>query len=163
MKKGFTLIELLVVVLIIGILASIALPQYTKAVEKSRTAEALILLKSIVDSSNRYYLEHGTTPTSFESLDLDFPNVTSAKQAKTKAFTYELQTSSTQLWAIATRTNNGSNGTSGSSVPDNQYVRIIYYSSEGGKSGYRYCTDKNSTKTCKGLGAGSCSSLSCSF
>ena len=75
--EGFTLIELLVVVLIIGILASVALPQYEKAVEKSRAAGAYQLIKSINDAQKIANLEKGTTGQvyPFEELSISFTDI----------------------------------------------------------------------------------------
>ena len=69
-KKGFTLIELLVVVLIIGILAAMAMPQYFKAVERSRMTEADQLLSSIAQAQQRKYLQINKYTTEYKSLDV---------------------------------------------------------------------------------------------
>ena len=71
--NAFTLIELLVVVLIIGILAAVALPQYQKAVEKSRATQALTLLKSVGQAAEAHYLANGTKVSSFDELAIDVP------------------------------------------------------------------------------------------
>ena len=67
---GFTLIELLVVVLIIGILAAIAVPQYRVAVAKAQAAEAITVLTALEKARTAYHLAHGTWPTSMEDLDI---------------------------------------------------------------------------------------------
>ena len=69
---GFTLIELLVVVLIIGILAAIALPQYQMAVGKTKLIELKSGIKNIYDAEQRYYLVHNSYPTSVDDLDISF-------------------------------------------------------------------------------------------
>ena len=72
-KKAFTLIELLVVVLIIGILAAVALPQYEKAVKKTRLVQAIPTLKAISYAKERYFLANGNYTDDLDALDVSVP------------------------------------------------------------------------------------------
>ena len=72
-NRAFTLIELLVVVLIIGILAAVALPQYQKVVIRSRYARLKSVVKSIKMAEDVYYLANHKYTDDYAELDIDLP------------------------------------------------------------------------------------------
>ena len=86
-NNAFTLIELLVVVLIIGILAAVAVPQYQKAVEKSKAAQGIALVKSFAQAAEAYHLVNGTYAT---NADIDALDVGLSDEQKTKLLCADL-------------------------------------------------------------------------
>ena len=102
-RQAFTLIELLVVVLIIGILAAVALPQYQKAVEKSRAAQALVLLKALDQAQRAYYLANGTYSNSFAELDVSVPWSGSDTAVSNQYWTIDLYNATSDNGYIANR------------------------------------------------------------
>ncbi len=72
-NHAFTLIELLVVVLIIGILAAIAVPQYQKAVMRADLHRGINLVESLYQAQQAYALAHGDFATDIDDLDISLP------------------------------------------------------------------------------------------
>ncbi|MBR2082263.1 MAG: prepilin-type N-terminal cleavage/methylation domain-containing protein [Elusimicrobiaceae bacterium] len=73
-KQAFTLIEILVVVLIIGILAAVAVPQYRIAVAKTRYTELMAVVDALSKAEEIYYLANGKYTDNMEELDISVNN-----------------------------------------------------------------------------------------
>ena len=70
--KAFTLMELIIVVIVIGILASIGIPQYFRVSERGRAAEAVAILGSLRSAQLRYASQFGTTTGTLSRLDVEY-------------------------------------------------------------------------------------------
>lgn len=95
-KSGFTLIELVVVALLVVILTSIGLPQYTRSLKRARSSEGLAQGKMIFDSAVRYRAETGGSgPDTFNVLDvtLEYDGDLDTNTITMGDFTYTLESS----------------------------------------------------------------------
>ena len=136
-RRGFTLIELLVVVLIIGILAAVAVPQYQLAVEKARATEALTTINALVKAENVYKLANGSPTTNFAKLDIGLPSTT------TQNFVYTLSLIDNTANGFSVYANRRHNG-----IKRNQYE---IYSSASRKTNFCVAYTQEAQPICKNL------------
>ena len=170
MTKGFTLIELLVVVLIIGILAAVALPQYETAVLKSRLATVITTVKSISDAAEVYYLANGSyAPDDASVLDISEIsgcNYTSGGHFYCGNTMYDYN-AGTDSWHVSLQEDRmdgmvcNKNCQEAGAVIRVRYIQ--YFNNSPRRSGERHCLAEDgssaASKVCKSMGAVSSSLL----
>ncbi|MDD5116471.1 MAG: prepilin-type N-terminal cleavage/methylation domain-containing protein [Candidatus Omnitrophica bacterium] len=127
MRKGFTLIELIVVIIIVGILASVGMTQYTKVVEKGRAGEARLILGSLRTAEIAENMENGAY-TTLSGLGVSAP----AACTSTHYFSYSC--SSTTGTCTATRCTGTAGKTPGASASYTKTVSVA--GTWGGDAGY---------------------------
>lgn len=115
-KSGFTLLEIIIVIIIVGVLASLALPRFFSTVEFSKSTEALNAMGTIRQSMERCYLAAGgtynpSTPCQISNLDVEDPaNSPGAR------FTYVVSGQSATGYSILATRNNADGGDGSSTI-----------------------------------------------
>ena len=108
MKKGYTILELVVAVVIVAILAMLALPRFTKLIEKARVSEGVILLNTLRTAQRRYYIEHDVYPGASGSMSMPGDLGLTPDDIKAKYFVVSIPFPVTSFWlARVTRMKDG--------------------------------------------------------
>ncbi|MDD4894030.1 MAG: type IV pilin protein [Candidatus Omnitrophica bacterium] len=102
-NKAFTLLELIVVIIIIGILATLGLTQYTRIVEKGRKAEAAAILGEARTLQSAYYTQNGAWATSYTDLGISVP----ASCTSTHYYSYTIYSDASGTRGVGARCTSG--------------------------------------------------------
>ena len=164
MKKAFTLIELLVVVLIIGILAAIAVPQYQKAVTKTHITAGFPIGRALMTTLDEYYLANSGFTAVYDNLTLKVPpNFTDqngnpyTQLHATDAIYYDVGKPSQKMFKLQS----GGVVQYQYNLPNGKYINIYFVSNyatadSGANKGRIYCTGQSNataaTEYCKMIG-----------
>ena len=110
-ESGFSLIELLIVVAIIGIIATIAVPQLLDAIDRSRQRRTMADMRNIATANGTYYVDQGAYASALSDLQPNYMQVVPANDAWGTAFEYSTASGSYYLESYA------SDGADGPSAP----------------------------------------------
>ena len=93
--EGFTLVEILIVVVIIGILATVAIPTYFKYVERGYASDAKVQIKNILQNAELYFAETNDWPTDVQTMMAE--NYIELKQSILNKWEFTLQLESNDM------------------------------------------------------------------